>query len=366
MRTFVAAATSAPGPSSSARVVVSILVYEPVMWVHELVNNTLSLTEQSTLLILHLNENTRYAESDVERWGGSRSAVNPVRLPVEKHAGSTIYAHLLNARHASWRWDLNVSTSFFVMMASNQLWLRPGMEERVRALRCSVGREGWIYPHRSFATQAMLIAAEDGKRGPPWRTPGNIITARFYLNLTHGRRYPDGKHARSYHEGAFYPLGSVLRFKNRLEAALPRDQIFAATNNPEEWWLQAFILNEDRWQYDVPTQKFTQQLCLRYHASDVNSLVPDAMLRALANDLACSGAWPSRIETHRYYAAKRFDRNSSEAAQWLREAWERRHQSLAQHRREPGDPGRNSSWLRSEAIGIACKRARVDAERWLP
>lgn len=278
-------------------VLISLAAYEPAPWIDGLVQSTLSFTESSTLLVLHLANQSRYTRQELARWNSSRTSVNPVRLFIVKGTGSLLYAHLLNARHGMDRWMLNASSSYFVMMASNMLWIRPGMELHVRALQCSVGREGWRNPKRSRMTKMMRVP------GKSWSTR---ITADFYLNLTCGERWSKGKHAWSYHEGSFYPLATVMRFLGMLESSLSRPEILGAANFPEEFWLQAYTYNHES---EVRTQSWSRQLCERFDAHNMLSTVPIARVEKLAEQLACNPqVWSG---TYTFYAIKRFQRNLS-------------------------------------------------------
>lgn len=326
--------------SRTVRVVVSLAIGEETptcAWVDALLLNVLAFTRTNTAVMLHISSRLLCSAADLRRWTSADLvkdrlvAVNPSRLPTRGGHGSVLYAHLLNARSATARWQN--CCCYFVLQASNMLWVRSGMEARVESLRCSVGREGWRKPNIDMP---LLIAGYH--RG----TAGDVLTARLYHNLTRSR-YPmtareifavkskqpekragDGERVSrfgwSYHEGAFYPYATVMRFLAHLEASLSMQQIMDASNSPEEWWLQAWALNREP--PSVPIQPVTQQLCLRLNISQNGSHVTAKYVQKMYDDLMC----PQPPGAYRYYALKRFARNASNelTAQALRLSRDRR------------------------------------------
>ena len=181
-------------------------------WVEFLLANALGLSEPTTGVMLHLNEASAYPPCTVARWNATwRLGVSPVRVRVARAQGTLLYAHLLNveagtrlnAQHALY--TINVPTLSFcvltshslpplasmyltlyltlpyltlpyltlpstsgtvslrwprckyvVLQASNMLWVRPGMELRVRAERCSAAEEREL--NRSSFRPALKIA----------------------------------------------------------------------------------------------------------------------------------------------------------------------------------------------------------------
>lgn len=282
----VASAKRARNCNRTTSVLVSMAVGEETpacKWIDALLLNVLAFTEPRTAIMLHVSSRLPCTAADMRRWTTSDLArgrmveVNPTRLPTLGGHGSVLYAHLLNARFAAARWKS--CCCYLVLQASNMLWVRHGMEARVERLRCSVGIEGW---RRTDVDMPLLIAGY--RRG----SAGDVITARLYHNLT-GSRYPmkareiialersrqsissQVRHAWSYHEGAFYPHATVLRFLEFLESTLSREQIMQSSNSPEEWWLQAWTLNREP--LSTPIQPTTHQLCLRLNISQNGSQV---------------------------------------------------------------------------------------------
>jgi len=239
--------------------------------------------------------------------------INPRRLHTRLDSGSVLYAHLLNARHAESHLD---SDCFIVLMASNMLWLRPGMEYRVRSLACSVSSQGFdgcdpnqwkgrllLVQHMRAATATVLAQGLTNLSALSENTNGRLVTAALYHKLTSVR----GVCPWSYHEGAFFPLQTVIRFLHLLEASLSEISIHAASFFPEELWLQAYVMNFE----PNITQSSSEQVCLRWSAADISSRVPEHIIEATEWELKCAAEpWPP----HRFYALKRFDRNSTGAA----------------------------------------------------
>ena len=250
------AAEPAPAAPAAGRVAVSLLAYHPSPWVDVLLKNLHKHTEPTTIIALHLNALTHYPAGDVRRWNASANVlVVPDRVAVQRAHGSILAAHVVNARAISRAWP---DCAYVVLQASNMLWHRPGMESTVRALRHSVAekRKGTV-PARSRA-----------RHHPFWR-------------FLYGQRGLDGS---GQHEGAFFPLGVVLRFGAVLDGWLLNrtksgrcglwrndtvpcadrrahpafrgvpglgtsaawDELLATPQFLEEYWLQAYALNVER------------------------------------------------------------------------------------------------------------------------
>lgn len=217
--------------------------------------------------MLHLNALTQYTDIDVQRWNRSIAhvGVTSQRVAVAWSTGSLLYAHLLSIAEAARRWPI---CEYVVLQASNMLWVRTGMELRVRSLRSSVTSSRPLTP-------PMLYA-----RSHP-----------FYKTLVAFRKQDSW----NYHEGSFYPISTPLRFLPFMEdwfqhrstsngTCLPglvpsRDLRTACSASnitgdramairfimhsirfPEEMWLSAFALNVDGL---PPAKQRPSQLCFR-------------------------------------------------------------------------------------------------------
>lgn len=248
-------------------VLISAAVFEEPRWVDTLLLNVRHFTEPSTRVMLHLNALTQYADVDVQRWNGSAAHVGVAtqRVAVSWSTGSLLYAHMLSIAEAARRWPI---CEYVVLQASNMLWVRAGMELRVRSLRSSV-------------TSARPLA-------PP------MLYARthpFYKSLLGSRK----RDSWNYHEGSFYPISTPLRFLPFMEdwfqhrstsngtclpALFPSKEmkttcsaanvtgdramavrfIMRAIRFPEEMWLSAFALNVEGL---PPAKQRPSQLCFR-------------------------------------------------------------------------------------------------------
>merc|ERR1712232_1179327 len=59
-----------------------------------------------------------------------RIAVTSERIAVRPYRGSVFYSHILNAKTMEKHWP--GECGYWVLQASNMMWVRKGMEERVR------------------------------------------------------------------------------------------------------------------------------------------------------------------------------------------------------------------------------------------
>lgn len=85
------------GRDSAIRLAISLPVFTSAGWVEFLLANALGLSEPSTGVMLHLNEESVYPPCTVARWNGtSRIGVSPARVRVARAQGTLLYAHLLN------------------------------------------------------------------------------------------------------------------------------------------------------------------------------------------------------------------------------------------------------------------------------
>ena len=368
--------------NGTSRVLISIAIgteTSACSWVDALIENALAFTRADTVVAIHLSSALACPPGDLERWRGtlargSRGLVNPVRIATQLGHGSVLYGHLLNARAAAARWEGCCCS--FVMQASNMLWVRRGMEDRVEQLGCSVGREGWRRPD-----EALPLLMSGWRKG----AAGDEISSRFYLNLTRTRHpmsardifalrasQPErraaaaapaaaaasGRHAWSYHEGSFYPHATVLRFLRHLEGALSLEQILRASNSPEEFWLPAWTLNHEP--PAVPVQSSTQQLALRVNISYHASTVPLKFVQKARDDLACPQDAPFR-----FYALKRFSRNASDAvAAGILQLSSRAAAAAASERRPPAAQAQAPTRGSSGPGSGACARARAARGRF--
>ena len=228
--------TPRPERAPDVHIAVSLAAFEVDAWIEALIQNALRHTQPSTGIMLHLNRATTYAPCLIGRWNDSigRLGVAAERVTVRWGTGSILWAHLANARAIAWRWP---TVRYVVMQASNMMWVRPGMEARVSELHTSAAareptsRQAVKALHKLRTKDAIFraILATGGPRGaaPAW----------------------------NYHEGSFYPMRTLLRFRAFVLAQLGdaggdderrarlRARVLAARWYPEEFWLPTWTLS---------------------------------------------------------------------------------------------------------------------------
>ena len=289
---------------------------EPCAWLHGLVRNALAFTWSTTRIVIHLSSHAlSCSDTELAKLNGtqSRAFLNSVRLPTAVGTGLVLFAHLSNTRFAVRMWPV-VACGHLVLQSSNTLWLRPDLESRVNKLRCSVDNQGWQRAHwmsgplKAMANQCrhirgVIITSGTGHTHNSTRYPLNVtdddegdhITAKVYLNLTGSlptlRVMSSADQVWSYHEGSFYPIPVVLNFLRYVETHLTLEQLSRATNFPEEFWLQAWVVHREP---PLPVHNLTQQLVRRWeiskNGSHGKSRVPLSVVRAYANELDISCA----------------------------------------------------------------------------
>jgi hypothetical protein len=139
--------------SSSWRIILSISAFESAAYVRETVENALAFTENTTLVVLHLDANRNYsndgstAEQRAARQhidylrSNARVEVNACfRQPMSVYSGTVVLSQLANLQWARCRGLLSSATTHVVFQASNMWWWRRGMEAVVRARNSSVPR----------------------------------------------------------------------------------------------------------------------------------------------------------------------------------------------------------------------------------
>lgn len=126
------------------RIVLSVSMFEPAWYVRETMENALARTENTTLIVLHLNAGTNYslpaAKVDMEwLWEQDRIEVSCFRHRVEAYSGTVLLSQLSNLLWAQCRGLVQAATHV-VFQASNMWWWRSGMEAAVRARNSSTPR----------------------------------------------------------------------------------------------------------------------------------------------------------------------------------------------------------------------------------
>lgn len=215
------AARMPAGASADEHVCISLSVYEEVEWVDSLLKEALYMMEPDTVIMMHMHSAANYTDADFERWNNlspGRIYLNSERLWVDHLHGSILYTHLSNTRHLE---EVRSGyCKYVIFQASNQRWLRQGVEAVVRERR--VG--GIIQSGGTCSFEQKVHPWEEEFQAP---------------------RKLWGWGA---HEGAYYPTKHVLAFHKSMLEYLGRtgENTSAITNYRcfcEECWLQTWMLN---------------------------------------------------------------------------------------------------------------------------
>ena len=205
----VALTYSAPPPQ--APVFVSVLVYEPMADVEQLIENFLKFTESETRLLVHLNALQNYSHADVDTLEHSgRVLVNPERLAVVWGSPQISAAFLSNADLAASTLTANqIEAAIVVWVDSNMFWTRPCMEQYVRVHECTnYDRNVGLFPAGKPKNAATMAATRNG--------------STFSYND---------------HEGAFFRLTTLL---NLHKEAFPLGYFGGLFHYPENWLFPSF------------------------------------------------------------------------------------------------------------------------------
>jgi len=199
----------------------SLAAFEEPDFIDALINNFAHFTDESSRMSIHLNSLTEYDPKQLKKWDGAkdgRVVLTEQRVPVRWFKGSIFYAHLLNARRMEEMWP--GYCKYYVMQASNMMWVRQGVEAQVRRQK-----------------YAQLIDQPDTLK-ENWEQP---MTRDMYN---------EGRHKLGWGqpEGAFYPMKLVRDFDVYMkswmqtngynESYLVDMKLYA-----EAFWFQHYALN---------------------------------------------------------------------------------------------------------------------------
>lgn len=115
------------------RIVLSISMFEPLWYIRETLENALTRTAETTLILLHLSAGSNYeltssSIKDLEwLWAQQRVEVSCFRHHVTAYTGTVLLSQLSNLQWARCRGLLHEVTHV-VFQASNMWWWRSGME----------------------------------------------------------------------------------------------------------------------------------------------------------------------------------------------------------------------------------------------
>lgn len=132
--------SSRASPKRQWKLVVLLSMFEPAWYVQQTVENAISRTRESTLILLHLNADTSYSRA-LYQWLANQPRVelSCFRHHVEAYTGSVLLSQLSSLQWARCRGLLR-GTSHVVLQASNMWWWREGMEAAVEARGSSTPR----------------------------------------------------------------------------------------------------------------------------------------------------------------------------------------------------------------------------------
>lgn len=168
------------------RVCVSVPVFEEPRYVEALIANFKHYLDWDTRIVLHLGSETNYSYDLPKKWEESnRIGITKQRIKVDAFKGSVFWSHMLNAKTMESLWPGHCE--FFLMQASNQWWVRSGVEDVVRT-----------YQYADFFIQSES-------------KPSCMAQDRFYNEkLYKGPR--GGIHSWGVPEGSFFPMRLVNEF----------------------------------------------------------------------------------------------------------------------------------------------------------
>mmetsp|Transcript_69577 Transcript_69577/g.193602 ORF Transcript_69577/g.193602 Transcript_69577/m.193602 type:complete len:308 (+) Transcript_69577:87-1010(+) len=204
-------------------VCISIAAFEATDYVEALIKNVLHFAEPTTKVAMHLNTHSNYSHEWLHSLETDRVTVTKRRIAVKPFKGSILYAHMLNAETMDKRW--HKTCDYFVLQASNMMWVRSGYEAEVRQRRWGqiVKHERRGCQHGHDITEEIL---EGGKGLYAWGQP----------------------------EGSFYPMDTVRGFRDMMADYLKRNNdhdgslVIHALCYLEAFTLQTYALNFD----DIP------------------------------------------------------------------------------------------------------------------
>lgn len=253
-------AALAPPVRAKAPLLLSILAFEPMWYLRDLLHNIVSFTDPSTLVVVHLCARTRYNASEIaELRGHPRILLNPVRLKTTSYNSVLTAAHLRNILYAGSEVDFD----HVMLWSSNSRFIRQGVEAHVRLHGSSLG----VPPAKIPASvKRWIVFQKIDVEMYKWPKPRTFWDPRAVkqrvLNWEWFRRIfdlPVGKNKTQWnlavkkshfqflwskHEGAFFPGPLMLRLAQKADG-IPG--FWKAVNNYkvylEEFLLQTWAQN---------------------------------------------------------------------------------------------------------------------------
>lgn len=212
--------------STDKAVCVSLVAFEETEYVEALIENFLFFSEPTTKLAIHLNSGQEYNGTE-KSWASHRVALTKERIAVHKFRGSVLYAHLLNVDTMARTWP--GTCEYYVIQASNMMWVRSGMEQYVRK-----------YEFSPLGSSVNVISnCAWNKEVENSRTFVGFSSKLNAIKKVYGYGQP---------EGSFFPFAAVKRFKVMMDRHLREvhddgSGIYNASCYFENAWLQTYVLN---------------------------------------------------------------------------------------------------------------------------
>lgn len=240
--------TSSPTAQSTNRLLISILVYEPLWYLRQLFSNLQGFTHPTTLFVVHLSNRTQYSISDLAWFTTQpRLIVNPTRLVTRGYTGTLAAGHLLNIEHAvqvlDARGELN-RFGYVMFWASNSWLIKPGVEMYVSLHESSMFK-GFTIPEPLLGikgkrsarlwwieinTRLVKLSTPKGWRPTAvwarvmmWKDMRQVFELDPYpIPFSNPKEtvhpLPNFQLVQFKHEGSFYPLPLIIDLITRIRA----------------------------------------------------------------------------------------------------------------------------------------------------
>jgi len=218
-------------------VCISLAAYEEKDYIDALIFNFLGFSERSTKLSIHFNNKTDYNGTETE-WESDRVTVSAQRVDVTPFHGSIMYAHLLNAKQMNKKWP--GQCKYWVLQASNMMWVRSGMEEMVRSHKYSpIGGQTTPGDANCATDHAKAMLADGGKKRDK-----ELPFPAFFDRLAG----PQKMYGAAQPDGSFFPMNAVLGLFKMVndfseEIGDEGEFVFEAFCDLEDKWLPTYSLN---------------------------------------------------------------------------------------------------------------------------
>ncbi|GAB5357432.1 hypothetical protein AAMO2058_000374200 [Amorphochlora amoebiformis] len=198
---------SRPRPINHFPLLISTTVFEAFEYVVGHLVSLLAFTQPNTLIVIHLNKNTKYTKDQIEKlWdmGRGRIILNHVRIEVLAYHGSLARSILSNLEVVR---DLGITFHHVMLMCSNAWLVCPGVEDHISV-------------HGSSRTSPILWEEVRKDRGE--HSPRAFFWGPMVQFVRGGRNMDEVSSTnpmwKSKHEGAFFPADLAFELIDGLKA----------------------------------------------------------------------------------------------------------------------------------------------------